>query len=105
MNAIYKKVLRILAVYVLLPSSLIAQQLEIVNNQAVHFQLKDKRGDIDFLVVDTVLNQKKPVLLYCQGSMPMPLFFADFGPHGIFLFGGGISNFDLPAIRKQYLWW
>ncbi len=92
----------ILILCFLFPICLTAKQLEIINNQAIHFQLEDKEDPIDFIVTDTVLNQKKPVLLYCQGSMPMPLF-VDYGQEeGLFLIGGGVSNFDIPTIKKHY---
>ncbi len=86
----------------LFPVCLTAQQVEVINNQAIHFQLADKKDPIDFIVIDTVLNQKKPILLFCQGSMPMPLFI-DYGPDkGLFMAGGGVSNFDISKIQKYY---
>lgn len=78
-----------------------AQQGELIENKALHFSINDHNEIIDFVVVDTVINQKKPVLLFCQGSLPNPLFF-ELRDGGIFFFGGGISNFDLKYIRKQY---
>lgn len=69
--------------------------------RALHFQTIHARDTIDFIVADTVLNQKKPIFLFCQGSLPMPLF-AQFKDYGAIMLGGGIDNFDLSAIRKQY---
>ncbi len=77
------------------------QKLGVINRQAIQFQIKNKRDTIDFIVVDTLLNKKKPIFLFCQGSQPKPLFI-DFGNHDIFMFGGGISNFDISIIRRYY---
>jgi len=77
-----------------------AQALGVINHQATHFQLKAPHDTIDFIVFDTVLSEKKPVFLFCQGSLPMPLFFNIQGK--IYMSGGGVSNFDLPEIQKNY---
>ena len=69
--------------------------------RALHFQTIHARDTIDFIVADTLLNQKKPIFLFCQGSLPMPLF-ATFKDYGTILLGGGIDNFDLENIRKHY---
>jgi len=81
--------------------SLFGQNKGIVYNQAIHFQLKHEKDTINFIVADTILNEKKPVFLFCQGSLPIPLFIRinnDF----VFMFGGGISNFDKETIKKHY---
>src|SRR5690554_7531599 len=39
-----------------------------------HFQIKSKKDTIDFVIADTNLNVTKPLLLFCQGSLPKPLF-------------------------------
>ncbi len=77
-----------------------SQTRELFNNEVIRFNLPVKNDTIEFLVADTVLNRKKPVLLYCQGSMPFPLFYDLKGKKE--LFGGGVSNFNLDSIRKQY---
>lgn len=74
--------------------------VEMINNQAIHFQI-DNGEKIDFIVVDTTLSENKPVFLFCQGSLPYPLFI-NFEKHGIIMHGGGISNFDINSIRKYY---
>ncbi|MCC6414066.1 MAG: hypothetical protein IT270_20625, partial [Saprospiraceae bacterium] len=78
-----------------------AQRPETINGEALHFQLKSKKDTIDFIVVDTTINQKKPVFLFCQGSLPIPLFFHS-AQYGTYMIGGGVSNFDLAEIRKHY---
>jgi hypothetical protein len=50
------------------------QNLNLINNEAIHFSLKQKNDTIDFIVVDTKIDVKKPIFLFCQGSLPMPLF-------------------------------
>jgi pimeloyl-ACP methyl ester carboxylesterase len=64
-----------------------------------HFQIKFKKDTIDFVVADTNLNIKKPLLLFCQGSQPIPLFI-DFelqGPIPVTL-----NNFDLDNLNKHF---
>lgn len=64
-----------------------------------HFRLITKKDTIDFIVSDTNLTAKKPVLLFCQGSLPVPLFF-DLKSHGIV--NSTLNNFDLASMRKKY---
>ena len=77
-----------------------SQTRELFNNEVIRFHLPVKNDTIEFLVADTVLNRKKPVLLYCQGSLPFPLYYDLKGKKE--LFGGGVSNFNLDSIRKLY---
>lgn len=74
-------------------------QNKIKGTNYVHFQLKLKKDTIDFVVADTILNIKKPVLLFCQGSNPVPLFI-DFSEEGIFPVT--LNNFDVDEMKKQY---
>jgi dienelactone hydrolase len=85
----------------LLPLLLLGQMKGVINHQAVHFQVKNGAAPIDFIVIDTLLQEKKPVFLFCQGSLPMPLF-AKTAAYGTFIIGGGITNFDVSEIRKRY---
>lgn len=64
-----------------------------------HFQLVRAQDTIDFLIADTALNQRKPVLLFCQGSQPVPLFI-DFGKGEVVPVP--LGNFDLSNMRKYY---
>ena len=50
------------------------QNKGVVYNKAIHFQLEELTDTIDFIIVDTVLIEKKPIFLFCQGSLPLPLF-------------------------------
>jgi dienelactone hydrolase len=87
-------------IFFLFSINIFGQNLKIINHQAIHFQVKNKKNIIDFIVADTVLNIKKPVFLFCQGSQPVPLFIKD--EKGIFMIGGGVNNFDINTIRKKY---
>ncbi len=64
-----------------------------------HFQLKLKKDTIDFVIADTNLTVKKPILLFCQGSQPVPLFF-DLKEEGIIPVS--LSNFDVNEMKKHY---
>lgn len=74
-----------------------AQKATIIAGKAIHFQL----DDIDFVVADTLLADKKPIMLFCQGSQPIPLFIK-FDDKVTFFQGGGVANFDMKSIRQSY---
>jgi pimeloyl-ACP methyl ester carboxylesterase len=78
-----------------------AQDLGVIHGQARLFRLKDRDGDIEFIKLDTSIREKKPVFLFCQGSLPLPLFVQD-PTYGVYMIGGGITNFDRKAIEKDY---
>lgn len=78
-----------------------SQQGKIINNQSTAFEISDKDGKIEFMVVDNELKDKKPIFLWCQGSLPYPLY-VNSKEEGIWLIGGGISNFDTTNIVKNY---
>lgn len=94
------KILRILII-ILIANNLFGQNKGVVYNQAIHFQLTENNDTIDFIVADTILNKKKPIFLFCQGSMPLPLVIR-IDKDNVFMFGGGISNFDNKTIREKY---
>ncbi|PTT10259.1 hypothetical protein DBR27_06495, partial [Flavobacterium sp. HMWF030] len=52
-------------------------------------------------VIDTVLKTKKPIFLFCQGSMPLPLFVKS-KDEPMWMIGGGVANFNIEEIRKNY---
>ena len=41
------------------------------------FTIVHKGDTINFLKVDTCLTKKKPTILFCQGSMPIPMVIVD----------------------------
>lgn len=63
------------------------------------FQLKNKKENIRFIIPDTNFSQVKPILLYLQGSQPVPLFF-DFDEQGIIPVA--LSNFDVERMKLDY---
>src|SRR5690554_7483946 len=65
----------------------------------IYFSVQEDKDTIDFVIADTVLNVKKPLLLFCQGSLPVPLF-VDFGNNRIVPLQFG--NFDLENMKKHY---
>lgn len=78
-----------------------AQTGKIINHQATHFAIETKSDTIDFIVVDTILNKTKPLFLWCQGSLPMPLF-CEIENYGYYFLGGGVINFNYKAIAQNY---
>ncbi len=83
-------------------SSFYAQKPQLLEGRYSHFSLHTSNDTIDFVVVDSLLQTKKPVLLFCQGSLPYPLFFKSEDSNEPFFFGGGLSNFDLKTIKQTY---
>lgn len=78
-----------------------SQKGKIINNQSTSFEILDKNEKIEFIVFDTELTEKKPVLLWCQGSLPYPIY-VNSKEEGTWLIGGGITNFDISNIVKNY---
>jgi len=50
------------------------QSGKVIENIATLFSIEQASETIDFIIVDTLLNIKKPIFLWCQGSLPIPLF-------------------------------
>ena len=82
-------------------TTVFGQKTSIIDNKAIKFELTQSNDSINFIVVDTVLAKQKPVFLWCQGSRAYPLFVRKEN-NEIWMFGGGISNFDVSIIRKYY---
>jgi hypothetical protein len=70
-----------------------------IGHQYSHFQLIQQKDTIDFVVADTNLTIKKPILLFCQGSQPTPLFF-NFEEQGIIPVT--LNNFNVNEMKKNY---
>ena len=77
------------------------QKTSIIDSKAIKFEISKNNDSINFIVVDTVLTQVKPVFLWCQGSLPLSLF-VKFENGETWMYGGGISNFDISNIAKYY---
>ncbi|WP_139421640.1 alpha/beta hydrolase fold domain-containing protein [Chryseobacterium mulctrae] len=93
--------LKISFLFIILSQFFISQQGKIINNQSTAFKLLDKEDPIEFIVYDTQLNHKKPVFLWCQGSLPYPIY-VNSKEEGLWIIGGGITNFDVENIVKNY---
>lgn len=92
---------RLTIIFCILFKLIFSQQGKIINNQSTQFVIEDKEDNIEFIVFDTKLDSRKPILLWCQGSLPYPLY-VDSKQDGLWLIGGGISNFDIPTITNNY---
>jgi hypothetical protein len=86
-------------IFLILAISCFGQRKSNIANEYSHFQITLKKDTIDFVVADTNLTVKKPVLLFCQGSQPVPLFF-DFPDQGIIPVA--LNNFDVNEMKKHY---
>lgn len=82
----------------LIPQLIFAQNFTLINNQATLFHLDD---DINFVVIDNDISETKPIFLWCQGSLPYPLF-VELENDKIFMIAGGITNFDYAKIIENY---
>ena len=92
--------IKIIIFFLLIINLSFSQQKKIINNESTTFQLTSRDENIDFIVFDTKLETKKPIFLWCQGSLPYPLYVNS--KEGIWLIGGGITNFDIENITKNY---
>ncbi|BDC99476.1 hypothetical protein [Persicobacter psychrovividus] len=82
-----------------------AQKGKVIQEKATLFQLEGDTDTIEFIVVDTILDKKKPIFLWCQGSLPQPLFGEMLGRENEWKYyfqGGGIANFDYAKIVEDY---
>lgn len=75
-----------------------AQQV-VPGTSYTQFSLKSKTDTIDFVVAETDLTAKKPIFLFAQGSMPLPLF-VEFPGQGVYPLP--LGNFDLNTLNKHY---
>ena len=78
-----------------------AQDRGMIGDQAHWYRLMDQHDSIDFIRLGSETNNPKPVFLFFQGSLPIPLFI-DFGQKGTAIVAGGVTNFDMHAIIQQY---
>lgn len=92
------KLLLILLSILFLSNADVIAQANIEGTHYTHFQLSSKHDTIDFVIADTNLNDEKPVLLFCQGSQPVPLFF-DLDDRTIPV---PLSNFDVEKLNRSY---
>lgn len=88
-----------LTISILFSLSSFAQLKGTIANHYSHFELVYKKDTIDFVVADTALSDTKPVLLFCQGSQPVPLFF-DLEGQGIV--PSTLNNFNVKEMKKKY---
>ncbi|MNJ92098.1 hypothetical protein D3C87_97550 [compost metagenome] len=75
-----------------------AQQI-VPGTSFTQFSLKSKKDTIDFVITGTDLTVKKPVFLFIQGSMPIPLFVSFPGQDP---FPMALGNFDLQNMHKHF---
>lgn len=64
-----------------------------------HFSIKTKNDTIEFILPSGNIDTIKPVLLFCQGSLPIPLIIEI--PSGQKIITA-LSNFDYKKISKDY---
>ncbi len=95
------KILVVFIFSIVCNAQVFSQTSRVINSQVTAFKIQDKANSIEFVVLDTLLNEKKPIFLWCQGSLPIPLFI-DFGTEGYYFSGGGVSNFNHSEISEKY---
>jgi pimeloyl-ACP methyl ester carboxylesterase len=84
----------------LFPITVFAQDLgKIKGLNARYFQLKSEKDSIDFLLINDEIGTKKPVLLFCQGSHPMPLIISN-DDGSIFI--PALSAFNYNQLARDY---
>lgn len=62
------------------------------------FSIVEKGDTIQFLKTDSCIIQKKPTIIFCQGSLPIPMIIDD----GTSKFIPALNNFDYQKISEKY---
>lgn len=80
-------------------SAFIYSQESISNLNAIKFSLENENDTIEFVKLNKDLNTPKPTIIFCQGSLPIPLIIdLNDGKRMI----TGISNFDYNKIIDKF---
>jgi pimeloyl-ACP methyl ester carboxylesterase len=95
------KKLKCILIIVICAAKSFGQTGQLIENKAIKFSVELKKDLVEFIVVDTLLSKKKPIFLWCQGSLPVPLF-CEIENYGNYFFGGGVSNFNYKEISAKY---
>jgi hypothetical protein len=89
-----------LLISLLIPYLIFCQDLGLIQGiGARHFQLKKTKDTIDFLLVNGNTDSIKPVIVFCQGSNPIPLIIKMTNEMKFVTF---LSNFNYKKIAKEY---
>jgi pimeloyl-ACP methyl ester carboxylesterase len=87
-------------VIILIPTISFCQDKGLIKGiDARHFQLKTVQDTIDFILVNGKTDTVKPVLIFCQGSSPVPLVTIDTKGNKFFTL---LTNFDYKKVVKEY---
>jgi pimeloyl-ACP methyl ester carboxylesterase len=90
----------LLLLYLLWISDIFSQSHGSISGlDAQHFQISVQNDTIDFLIFNKILDTPKPVIIFCQGSMPIPLVII--GVDGS-KFPTLMSNFNYERLSKKY---
>jgi pimeloyl-ACP methyl ester carboxylesterase len=85
--------------FMFLSCKLLSQDLGLLSAlEAKHFQLKNPKDTIDFILINGNTTARKAALIFCQGSNPAPL--VTILPNGKKFFTS--MNFDCNKIAKDY---
>lgn len=85
--------------FIFFSCTIFSQDLGIISGlDARHFQLVNSKDTIDFILINGKTDTKKPVLIFCQGSNPVPLI--TILPNGKKFINS--INFDYNKIVKDY---
>jgi len=91
-----KKFISIICLFLVITSTY-SQVVKGLNARLFHI-VSTKGDTIYFLKTDTCLTQKKPTILFCQGSLPIPLII----DLGVKKFIPSLNNFDYKELSKRY---
>lgn len=89
--------MKLLIVFIVISSACFSQTT--VAEIFTHFSIPSKNDTIDFIVAETDFNEKKPILLFCQGSQPIPLFIE---LENKYVWNTCFSNFSIVDLKKDY---
>jgi dienelactone hydrolase len=93
-----KTIIALCILVLLLGWSKVRSQTTVGNIDALAFNIQDKNESIDFIKLDKNLGKAKPTVIFCQGSLPIPLVVKT-ADNKFFL---PAANFDYRKLSSKY---
>lgn len=92
--------LSLITALIIFPLVVMSQDMGLIQGiNARLFKLKNSKDTIDFILIDGKIDTIKPVLIFCQGSYPIPLIVKDESNTKYFTL---LPNFDYKKITKEF---
>lgn len=93
------KIIRLFFLLLSIPFTCNVFSQRLINNELFLFEIENEK--IAFIVAENVLVDKKPILLFCQGSLPIPLMIENRNKE-IEILAGNIYSMNIEEVRKRF---